>query len=167
MKWKWKALTSIPAGGLVPVTQLAEVDMLKQKRKLKNLFKEHAPAAVGLMCVDVSLNVDRATKQPMMWQVHFHGIICNVEKRALRSMRDSPAFVSTGRGLFVEQATNPIGQLAYMSKANFFRRVTYVDMHGMQNTRTEPLSVLEEVELAGWLSKHKAHTRFMTIREFK
>lgn len=135
------------------------------RKNCRKAFKKHAPAAVGLMCIDVSLNVKSAVGGKDHWQVHIHGIVAGVKLREWKSMRKDATAVISVRGLFVKEAVNPVGQLAYMSKSNFFRRVHYVDDRGRANTRPEQLSIIQELELAQWLSPYRAHARFFKIGE--
>ncbi|TQM92436.1 hypothetical protein [Roseinatronobacter monicus] len=165
MRSYWEAIAIIPPGGDALIGKLHEVDLLALKKCCRNQFRKHAPAAVGLMCVDVSYNVKSISGGKNHWQAHVHGIIRNVRPREWEAMRKDPKATIVGRGLFVTEAVNPIGQLAYMSKPNFFRRVDFIDRQGHADTRQEAINVLQELELARWLSQHRAHARFFTIGE--
>lgn len=160
-----EAVTLILPGCDALPGELNDITILAVKRTCRKAFKKHAPAAAGLMCIDVSLNVKSAVSGEDHWQVHIHGIVSGVKMREWTSMRKDPKSVIPVRGLFVKEAVNPIGQLAYMSKSNFFRRVDYVDDKGWADTRHEALSVTQELELAQWLSPYRAHGRFFAIGE--
>ncbi|MDF2232403.1 hypothetical protein P2H44_07530 [Albimonas sp. CAU 1670] len=67
------------------------------------------------------------------------------------------------RPLVVQPLVEPIGYLAYMAKPNFSRRTSYIDGKGRRNTRIEPLSILEELELARWLCRYRVEQRVFSI----
>jgi hypothetical protein len=160
---KWEAATLIGVEGYALVRELHEKDLPKLKSGWRALFRANAPTAVGLISVDVSLNLNAGTGGENHWQIHLHCIVANIKNREWDKIRQALAANGGGRRLFIEPATNPIGQLAYMAKPNFFRRVSIRDRRGKLNTRIEPLSALEELELAKWLSPHRVTSRFIKL----
>ena len=163
MSADWEAITLIDPAGYALVGELDRKDLPKLKRRWRSLFRVNAPAAVGLICVDVSLNLNAGIGGENHWQIHLHCIVANSQKCEWRKIRQAVAANEGGRRLFVKPATNPIGQLAYMAKPNFSRRVGILDGEGKLNTRIEPLSAEEELELARWLSPHRATSRFIKL----
>ena len=163
MSADWEAITLIDPAGYALVGELDRKDLPKLKRRWRALFRENAPAAVGLISVDVSLNVMAGIGGEDHWQIHLHCIVANIQKCEWRKIRQALSTNGGGRRLFIEPATNPIGQLAYMAKPNFSRRVGILDGEGKLNTRIEPLSAEQELELASWLSLHRATSRFIKL----
>jgi len=164
MRNSWEAVAIIPREGYVPLGQLHEKTLPKFKKRMVALFKNNAPAAVGLISVDISLNLNAGIGGEDHWKIHLHGLISNVRTREWAKIREQlAAGKKSGRRVFVEPATNPIGQLAYMTKPNFVRRVGILDGKKKLNTRIEPISALQELELARWLSPHRATSRFIEI----
>lgn len=163
MSADWEAATLIPAEGYALVEELDRKDLPKLKRGWRTLFRQNAPTAVGLICVDVSLNLNADIGGENHWQIHLHCIVANIQECEWRKIRQALSTNGGGRRLFVKPATNPIGQLAYMAKPNFSRREGILDGEGKLNTRIEPLSAEQELELASWLSLHRATSRFITL----
>ena len=162
MKRHLQTFSMILPDGRAPIKELSTIDLNRIKRRTRQLFKKNAPAAVGLASVDVSLNIATAIGGSNHWQVHVHGIVANVMEREWKAVRGGLETDNAERRLFVEDATDAVGQLAYMAKPNFFRRVNYRSSR-RKNTHIEPLSALQELELARWLSPYRAPTRFIKI----
>lgn len=163
MSAEWRAVTIIVPQGYAEAWALNIKDLRQLTSSIKRLLKKHAPDAMGWLVVDVSFNVESHIDGIDHWQIHFHCIVKNVSPREWEKVGLAIAKDGGQRRLYVKDVTDPIGQLAYMAKPNFARRVSIFDHKGRRNTRIEPLSADQELELAEWLSSYQASSRIIRI----
>ena len=161
-EWAW-AITIAPAALRFPNLDHS-VSLEEAGRWFRNLFKDYAPEVKGFFGFDFSWNEPEDGREGY-WQVHLHGVIWNLSRKAKRQLRKvlKKGADEGDRPLKVTRLRTPARWLAYISKSNFQRRISVIGKDGERDTKDEALLLSQEVELALWLSLHKVNKRFFTI----
>lgn len=168
MAGQWKAFTMVPGFGRVPIsaTGLSIVDFRKQCRQL---ITRYLPSVQAVGYIDVSWNRMSAIGEEDHWQFHAHGGLRGSNKKSEEQLRKAlKRHPGAGhKPLLLQPMHSPAGQIAYMAKPLFVRRVSYLDAKGQHNTRLEPLSVDQELVLAELMGSLKASQRSFSVRHAK
>jgi len=157
------AVTVIPEAGRSTPDDLANENLSKFIADFSRHFRNSAPKAYLLGCVDISLNDHTGIGGDVHYQIHMHGILLGLKKGYREQLRGTFKWQSNGcaRPVVIQPLSDIAGQLAYMSKPNFVRRVSYYK--NGKNTRIETMSLAEEAELSAWLANYPADKRVIRI----
>lgn len=161
-----QAVTIILKSGYVNAWALNEIDLNDIKRDIRRIFKTFAPDAVGLFVIDISFNVEACLGGEDHWQIQFHGMVHKVSPEEWARIRRHVRKHGGKRSLYVEDVYEPVGQLAYMAKPDFSKRVQYIDPKGSRNTRNGALTLDQELELNEWLDGYSVESRIIQIGSF-
>lgn len=157
------AVTIIPEAGRSTPDDLTNMNLSKFIADFSRHFRNSAPKAYLLGCVDISLNDHRKIGGDVHCQFHVHSTVVGLKKGDREQLRETFKWQSDGcaRPVVIKSLTDVAGQLAYMSKSNFVRRVSYYK--NGRKTRIETMSLAEEAELSAWLANYPADKRVIRI----
>jgi len=145
---------------------LNEKDLNAYKRYIRRLLKTYAPEAVGLFVIDISFNILTYADGHDYWQIEFHGILRNISPEELAQIRKHVRKRDGKRSLYMEDVYEPIGQLAYMAKPNFARKIRYLDDKVRKRTHDKPLTLDQELLLNEWLDGYSVESRIFQVGTF-
>jgi len=160
----WSSITIIPEFGVMVACKLPRSGLRGFKDQICAAMRKMAPDAVGVFCIDISL--ERNLGQREFLQLHVHGIIrdlsadeCNRICRRFAWQKDSSCY----RPVQTEPVYDSFGQLAYMSKPQFFRRDQYTNAKGKLQHQKKIMSFEQEFQLVKALSAFKAQQRIFYL----
>lgn len=138
-------VTVIPAGFNVPTGRLHEISIPAFRLKIWKwivALKLDLPVIAG---IDVSFNFVKDSDEPGHWQIHFafvilgHGNDKESHDRLKKRIKAVIPLEPTDRALRIVPLRNPMRQLSYLQKSQFYYRISVIDKHtGNKNTVKHP-----------------------------
>ena len=138
-------------GAQVPLNQLTDLNVAKQRRRLRRALAKSNVVEWSVFGLDLSVNDDTQKGGNVYWQLQWYGFVATTDEATLRDVLKSTykAKPPVPRPVRIAAFDKSRRAISYAFKADAVRRVAYRDDDRKKpcwNTRKIPLKAAEHVE---------------------
>ena len=158
----WTRASVIPAGFLVPLGELANVDLTALGKMIdKRLERSSLRRRMVIAGIDISLNLQ--DNSIVGWQLHLYLLIEGENALRLQEAIKAafPPEPTAPAPYDFDEVNNPSNRVTYLFKAIFQRRSRYTDANSRARIRDQPLKGSELREIVTFLDQHPIAARLI------
>ena len=160
----WTRASVIPAGFLIPVNELSNIDLSALASKIdKRLERSSLRKRLAFVGIDISLNLQ--DNEILGWQLHLYMLIEGENtlrlQEAIKAAFPPPPEPTAPVPYDFDEVKDPSNRITYLFKAIFKRRSRYKDANGHARTRNQSLKGPELRELLLWLDQYPIPARLI------
>lgn len=158
----WTRASVIPAGMLVPVGELANIDLRALASMIdKRLERSSLRHRIVFVGIDVSLNLQ--DNKILGWQFHLYILVEGENSVRLREAIKAafPPELTAKVPYDFDEVNDPSNRITYLFKAIFKRRSRYATANGQARTKSLPLKGPKLRELVTFLDQYPIGERLI------